>query len=275
MNIKKISKITLGTFQFTKAWKSKLTKKKIYSILDYSLSKGINSIETADEYDKGEIEKLIGNFKKKIPYVLTKFGQLNNFSEKNSVKMLDNSLRRLNRDYIDIYFFHSGTNKQFNNDKLWNSLQKEVQKGKILNLGLSLKTSLLQKNDYEQIYKMKQYGIKVLQVLYNPIFTEAENIFSFAKKNDIFLMTRSPFAKGLMINNSKLLNKIPKSRYKFKDLDITKDQFSSKIEKSLGGKFNSNQKLFKKTLKWVCKKKIIKSVICGVSSKRQLIENLN
>ena len=43
--------------------------------------------------------------------------------------MLDNSLRRLNRDHIDIYFFHSGTNKQFNNDKLWNNLQKS-RKGK-------------------------------------------------------------------------------------------------------------------------------------------------
>ena len=148
MSINKISKLTLGSFQFAKAWKSKLTKKKVYSILDYSLSKGINSIETADEYDNGEIEKLIGGFKKKFPFVLTKFGQLNNFSEKNSTEMLDNSLKRLNRDYIDIYFFHSGSNKQFNNDNLWNNLQKEVAKGKILNLGLSLKTSLLQRNDY-------------------------------------------------------------------------------------------------------------------------------
>ena len=274
MSIENISKMTLGTFQFTKAWKSKLTKKKIYSILDYSLLKGINSIETADEYDNGQIEKLIGDFKKKIPFVLTKFGQLNNFSEKNSIKMLDNSLRRLNRDHIDIYFFHSGTNKQFNNDKLWNNLQKEVEKGKILNLGLSLKTSLLQKNDYEQIYKMKEYGIKVLQVLYNPIFTEAENIFNFAKKNNIFLMTRSPFAKGLMINNTQLV-KIPKTRHKFKILDITKNEFKNKIKKSLGNKSSDNQKLFKKTLKWIFKKKIIKSVICGVSSKQQLIENLN
>ncbi len=274
MGIEKISKMTLGTFQFTKAWKSKLTKKKIYSILDYSLSKDINSIETADEYDKGEIEKLIGGFKKKIPFVLTKFGQLNNFSEKNSVKMLDNSLKRLGRDHIDIYFFHSGSNKQFNNDKLWNNLQKEVAKGKILNLGLSLKTSLLHKNDYEQIYKMKEYGIKVLQVLYNPIFTEAENIFSFVKKNDIFLMTRSPFAKGLMINSHQSI-KFPKSRYKLKVLDITKNEFKTKIKKSLGKKLTDKQKLFKKTLKWIYKKKIIKSVICGVSSKQQLIENLN
>ena len=81
MSIENISKMTLGTFQFTKAWKSKLTK--IYSILDYSLLKGINSIETADEYDNGQIEKLIGDFKKKNSFfVLTKFGQLNNFSEK-------------------------------------------------------------------------------------------------------------------------------------------------------------------------------------------------
>ena len=275
MSINKISKLTLGSFQFAKAWKSKLTKKKVYSILDYSLSKGINSIETADEYDNGEIEKLIGGFKKKFPFVLTKFGQLNNFSEKNSTEMLDNSLKRLNRDYIDIYFFHSGSNKQFNNDKLWNNLQKEVAKGKILNLGLSLKTSLLQRNDYEQIYKMKDYGIKVLQVLYNPIFTEAENVFSFAKKNDIFLITRSPFAKGLMINNNQLFNKFPKSRYKFKNLDITKNQFKTKIKKNLGKGLSDNQKLFKETLKWIDKKKIIKSVIFGVYSKKQLIENLN
>ena len=88
MSIENISKMTLGTFQFTKAWKSKLTKKKIYSILDYSLLKGINSIETADEYDNGQIEKLIGDFKKKIPFVLTKFGELNNFRKRIQLKCL-------------------------------------------------------------------------------------------------------------------------------------------------------------------------------------------
>lgn len=274
MKLKKISKLTLGSFQFSNEWKSNLTNKEILSIFDYSLANGINSIETADAYDNGKIESLIGSSKKKFKFVMTKFGQLNEFSDKNIIKTLDNSLKRLSRDYLDVYFFHSGSNEQYCNDRLWNKLQKEVKKGKILNLGLSLKTSLLQQSDFKQIYKMKEYGVKVLQVLYNPYFTDAEKIFNYTKKNNIFLMTRSPFAKGLMINNDKILNKIPKSRLKMKILNLDHDELKKKLDKSLGNKSIGKKKLFKTSLKWIFKKNVIKSVIFGVSSKKQIIENL-
>ena len=68
---------------------------------------------------------------------------------------------------------------------------------------------------------------KYCTILFLP---KLENIFNFAKKNNIFLMTRSPFAKGLMINNTQLV-KIPKTRHKFKILDITKNEFKNKIKK--------------------------------------------
>ena len=82
-------------------------------------------------------------------------------------------------------------------------------------------------------------------------------------------------AKGLMINNHKLLNKIPKSRLKIKILKIQQDELQKKLIKSLGNKAIGKKKLFKTSLKWIFKENVIKSVIFGVSSKKQLIENLS
>ena len=66
----KFSKLILGTYQFTKNWGKDIKEKDIYKIFDYALDNGINTIETADAYDNGKIESIIGNYEKKIPYLI-------------------------------------------------------------------------------------------------------------------------------------------------------------------------------------------------------------
>ena len=48
---------------------------------------------------------------------------------------LEESLKALRRDYLDLYQFHSGSDEDFDNDDLWTMLDKQVQAGKILKLG--------------------------------------------------------------------------------------------------------------------------------------------
>lgn len=47
------------------------------------------------------------------------------------LKQLDDSLRALQTEYIDLYQFHSGTDADFDNDKLWNMLDAQKRAGKI------------------------------------------------------------------------------------------------------------------------------------------------
>ena len=142
---KKISKLGLGTHQFGGGWGIKFSQKDFNRYMDISIDYGINHIDTSDLYNKGKVEKMIGTYvakhknKSKNLIICTKFGQMNNYSEKNIIQMLDASLKKLKIEQIGIYYFHSGTNHQFNNDLLWDKLNKEKEKGKINKLGLSLK----------------------------------------------------------------------------------------------------------------------------------------
>ena len=123
--------------------------KKITNIILKSLDNGINCIDTADSYGNGECEIFIGKLlkRKKLKEirVATKFGQLNGFAVSKVQKNIDDSLKRLQKDQIDIYYFHSGSNSQFFNDGLWNIINKNFEKGKIKKIGLSIKTNYLKK----------------------------------------------------------------------------------------------------------------------------------
>ena len=211
---------------------------------------------------------------KKIPSIFTKFGQINTFSAQSAVKDLENSLRRLKRDCIDVYYFHSGNDTDFFNDNLWEKLNLELKKGKINKLGLSLKSSLMQNNKINQVIKMKDYGISVLQVLYNPLFNEAEDkIFPFVKKNNIELITRAPFAKGLISNlDSQSIKKAKENPNK--SLKLSNNDIIKKFENTIGNKIKNIKNINSEILSWILKKEVISAVIFGSTSLSQLSENL-
>ena len=109
----KISVIGLGTNQFGGKCDLDLTR----SILDAALAEGINFIDTADVYQSGRSEELIGAAieGRRSDYVIgTKFrarmGEGPNdagTSRQHLLAAVDASLRRLRTDYIDLYQVHS------------------------------------------------------------------------------------------------------------------------------------------------------------------------
>ena len=90
-------------------------------IIDRAIDLGLNFFDTADFYDKGENEILVGKAirqKRKNLVLATKVGnQWNpdgktygwNASRKYIMSAVDDSLRRLHTDYIDLYQLHGGT----------------------------------------------------------------------------------------------------------------------------------------------------------------------
>ena len=119
--------------------------------------------------DEWPEEDMSYEFNKNDLIIATKFGHAYKKKHKNdsydlkSVKLqLENSLRALKRDYIDIYYFHAGNNEQFFNDDLWEFLNREVKKGKIRYLGLSLKHDLVLKKNYKQIKNLKKSLEKII-----------------------------------------------------------------------------------------------------------------
>ena len=275
---KKISKLGLGTHQFGGGWGIKFSQKDFNRYMDISIDYGINHIDTSDLYNKGQVEKMIGNYvvkhkkKSKDLIICTKFGQMNDYSEKNIVQILDASLKKLKIEQIGIYYFHSGNNRQFNNEVLWNKLNKEKEKGKIKKLGLSLKNSLLLKNDFYQINNLTKYNIESVQLVYNPIFPNAKKIFPLLKKNKINIISRVPLAKGLLTGKHQDTNNMNKIDKDIKLVNKIIFKKTNKIYNNLKRKkiipsiWALNQSL---------NNKYIDSTVVGVKNLDQLFLNLS
>lgn len=239
----KVSKLCLGTHQFFDK-KKNVDSLEAKKILYYALNQNINFFDTADEYGNTKCEEFIGNYfyKKKNIVIASKVGQLINFSKDKLQSSIDNSLKRLRRESIDIYYFHSGTNNQFFNDDFWELMHCNVKNGKIKNLGLSIKSSYIKNNDFKQIKACKKYNIKILNLMFNPLFTNGEKIFNFCKLNNINLISRVPFAKGQIFKETKS--------------KVLSDESMNKIAKN--------------SLKWIDSLKSFKSIVFGVSNLNQL-----
>lgn len=142
-----------------------LDESESFTILDEITAAGFNTIDTADVYSRwapgnvgGESETIIGNWMKARKnrnnvIVITKVGADNghgqrDLSEKHILKAVDNSLRRLQTDRIDLYLTHWDDDKTPVEETLM-AYQKLIASGKIRNIGASnlsperLKASLL------------------------------------------------------------------------------------------------------------------------------------
>ena len=170
----KVSTIGLGTM----TWGEQNSEKEAFEQMDYAQDAGVNFFDTAELYSVpptpdsyGKTEIMIGNWFKKRKnrdkiILATKVagpgcdwirGGGNNFSEEKMGKAIDDSLKRLKTDYIDLYQLHwpeRSTNcfgrreyKVDKNEGKWNdfenvlqSLEKFIKNGKIRYIGVSNET---------------------------------------------------------------------------------------------------------------------------------------
>ena len=169
-----VSTICLGTM----TWGEQNTQEEGFEQMDYALDKGVNFWDTAELYaippkkdTYGKTEEVIGNWfqksKKREKVILaTKVsgpglswirGGGNQFDDKNLNQAVNESLKRLKTDYIDLYQLHWPERKSNFFGKLgyehedkneWNkfedilaSLNKIVKAGKIRHVGLSNETA--------------------------------------------------------------------------------------------------------------------------------------
>ena len=231
--------IIIGTELFSGSWGEKFNKKKIDEIFYYSLSRGINEIDTAPSYGKNnKVEKLIGDCIKgsrKKFIISSKFsnkiigtGPTQSKKRIDLVKRsLDKSLSALKTDFIDNFFFHSGTNKEFFHDDMWKFLNEMKSKKVIRRLGLSIKHNLVKKNSNHQLKSAKYYGITIISTVLNLFSKEAlKFVVPFCRNENLKIFGRMPLAKGILSGKynevSNFKKKDPRFKYKKITLKILK-----------------------------------------------------
>ena len=116
----RVSPFCLGTMTFGQDWEWGSTTEESIRILDAYTDRGGNFIDTANIYTKGHSEKIIGDHigknkaKRDRLVIATKFLGAMHLGDPNSggagrksiYNACDESLRRLQTDYIDLYWMH-------------------------------------------------------------------------------------------------------------------------------------------------------------------------
>ena len=202
-----VSVVGIGTWQFGGEWGKTFTQQEVNAMLSRAKELGINLIDTAECYGDHLSESLIGAFlrqdRREDWIVATKFGhrfhglfeRSQEWKAEQVLSQLDDSLRALGTDYVDIYQFHSGTDEVFDNDELWTALDKQVRAGKIRFLGISIGNN----DNIRQTDAASQVNAQVIQVVYNRLDQKPEQrVFPSCQRQDLGVLARVPLASGYL-----------------------------------------------------------------------------
>ncbi|WP_126425862.1 aldo/keto reductase [Brevibacillus marinus] len=278
----KVSVVGIGTWQYGGEWGKTYQQAEVDRILGKAKEVGINLIDTAECYGDHTSEALIGAFLKKDRredwVVATKFGhkfvqnfqRLELWSAEAVQKQLEDSLRALQTDYIDLYQFHSGTDEVFDNDDLWTMLEKQVQAGKIRHLGISVAKNY----NLHQTMAASRVNAKTIQVVYNRLDrTPEEDVFPACIAQDLGVLARVPLASGYLSGKYK-----PDAVFAANDVRNNHDpeqraQRLKQVEEIKRSEVPPGMDMATWALAWCLKHDAVTCVIPGCKDEAQVIAN--
>lgn len=197
-------------------------------------------------------------------------------SRKYLISSLDQSLKRMHLDYVDIFYSHR-YDPDTPLDETMQALVDIVRSGKALYAGISnypydaaaFAYSYLREHNVPCLLHQLKYNI----LHRNP---EDEGLIRQAAKNGSGLIVFSPLAQGLLTD--RYLNGIPAGSRASRDFSLKKDSLTpellEKLEKLNHIAGERGQTLAQMALAWVLRDSMVTSVIVGASSIEQLDNNL-
>ncbi len=193
------------------------------------------------------------------------------------ISSLDQSLKRMKLDYVDIFYSHR-PDPNTPIEETMGALSSIVQQGKALYVGISNYNA---EQSASAIKVLKEMGIHCL--IHQPKYSMFERwvekgLLDTLEKNGVGCIPFSPLAQGLLTD--RYLNGIPN------DSRAAKTHGFLKSEEVTSGKVNTikklneiaagrKQSLAQMALSWLLKDKRITSVLIGASSVQQLENNLD
>lgn len=197
-------------------------------------------------------------------------------SRKYLMNSLDQSLKRMNLDYVDIFYSH----RYDPNTPLEETLQTLVdivRQGKALYAGISKYPKEAAEFAYKYLEERDVHCL-LYQGRYN-IFNrepEEEGILQQAKENGTGFIAFSPLAQGLLTN--RYLNGIPEGSRMSRGNFLKKEALTEGVLKQITAlndvAVRRGQTLAEMALAWLLKDDLVTSVIIGASSVAQLADNL-
>jgi aryl-alcohol dehydrogenase-like predicted oxidoreductase len=280
----KISEITLGTMIFGQ----QVDEAESLKIMDLAFEKGINSFDTADGYAGGRSEEIVGKALKNKRHavvlaskVYSKQGPGPNdsgLSREHILQAVENSLRRLGTDYLDIYYAHHPDPATPIEETL-RAFDSLVQQGKVRYAACSNYRAgqLVRALAVSEQRNLARFDC--IQTVYNLITRDIEaELLPTCADEGVGVVVYNPLAGGLLTGKHNAMEP-PPADTRFGQNPIYLERYWSPVNftavehlKQIAAANNRKPAQF--ALAWVLGNAGIASAIVGASSAAQLAENL-
>jgi hypothetical protein len=194
---------------FGKEWNWGADKETSLKILDTFANNGGNFIDTANRYTEGTSEKIIGEFihsNRDNFIIATKYSLHDNLTNvnasgnnrKNMMRSVEESLKRLNTDFIDLFYLHIWDNLT-PMDEVLRGLDDLVKQGKVNYIGISDTPAWLVSQAQTMAELMGWSRFVALQVEYSLLQrTPERELIPMAKHYNLTLTPWAPLAGGAL-----------------------------------------------------------------------------
>ena len=222
-----VSEIGFGAWAIGEAWWGKQPEKDSIDALHKALDLGVNFIDTAAGYGDGKSERLIAQVLKErrenvivatktppadgawppTPYCAME----DRFSEKYIRRNIEERLRNLDTDCIDVLQLHTWTRAWNVNPRPLDILKKLQAEGKIKFIGLSTP-----EHDQNCVIDLMRRGyLDTVQVIYNIFEQEpAAELLPAALENNVGIIVRVAFDEGILTGKYNIETKFPKGDFR-------------------------------------------------------------
>lgn len=280
----KVSEICLGTMTFGHGTDEPEAK----AMVDLSFDAGINFFDTADGYQSGESEIMLGKAlkgRRRDAVIATKFFNPmgpgpndSGMSRAHIMQSIDDSLRRLQTDYVDLYYIHH-VEEQTPLEEMLRALDDLVHQGKVrytacsnyqawrlaTTLGISKTEGLAQFSCYQP-----QYNLVVRDI--------EQELIPLCEYHGLGVVTWGPLAGGFLSGKYTPGERKMSGTRSDEGWVFLEDYFAANADETLSVLLDIARKMNKTpaqvAIRWILDQPVITSVIIGSRNIQQLENNI-
>ena len=251
---------------------------------------GVNFFDCADAYSGGEAEKFLGtalrDYRRSSYVVSSKvffpMGRGANdwgLSRKHIIEQLDNTLKNMRLDYLDLYFGHR-FDPTTPVEETMQVLSDMVAAGKILYYGVSEWSPVQLCKAFSAIKELHLRPLSVIQPQYNMVDRYIEDeIIAICAENGAGIVPFSPLAQGLLTGKYRKGQPLPAGSRATHQADrqinnLLTDENLTKVDELAKVADGLGVSLSVLALAWILRLPQISSVITGASKPEQLEANI-
>jgi aryl-alcohol dehydrogenase-like predicted oxidoreductase len=276
-----------GTNDFFKKWGT-TDVAEASRLIDVSLAHGLNFFDTANVYSQGASEEILGKalqgrrhqtiIATKVNYMMGDGPNDRGSSRTHILNQIDASLKRLNTDYVDVYFIH-GIDKDTPVEETLYTMDLLVRSGRVRYIGVSNHTAwqvmkALAISDSKGLQKYAVY-----QGYYSIIGRDYEwELQPLFEDQRIGLMVWSPLGWGRLTGKIRRGQPAQEGRISAGGYvggpDVQNDFLYDVVDVLDEIAHDTGRTIAQISINWLLQKRTVANVIIGARNEKQLVENL-